>query len=167
MEVPNEQRGRCSGGHGMPSQPRYTTFQERKLQLQCLLPGGSLPKSCPHKYMSPRLARCEPYLAQVSFSPAQVAQLPMHPSLLHHSPRHHKAARSHQAYCLTDLALRALNTQRIEAASAVSCIMSINAAAPLWLRAALLKHRAHLDGDVVGRIVRRVRSGSESATASP
>ena len=102
MEVPNEQRGRCSGGHGMPSQPRYTTFQERKLQLQCLLPGGSLPKSCPHKYMSPRLARCEPYLAQVSFSPAQVAQLPMHPSLLHHSPRHHKAARSHQAYCLTD-----------------------------------------------------------------
>ncbi|MGB1601395.1 MAG: hypothetical protein ACPIOQ_52150 [Promethearchaeia archaeon] len=36
----------------MPSQPRYTTFQERKLQLQRLIPGGSLPKSCPLEYES-------------------------------------------------------------------------------------------------------------------
>ena len=115
--IPNEQRTNNGGGLQWKSRtnnggdavevmachrsPDTRRFRSESSSSSACFPAGAF-QSRVRTNMSPRLARCEPYLAQVSFSPAQVAQLPMHPSLLHHSPRHHKAARSQQAYCLTD-----------------------------------------------------------------
>ena len=170
----------------MLSQPRYTTFQERKLQLavysshrRCRRVLLFLSMDSRHAVAAAATKRSRGYHSSSIRSKgldAWVVWETKAPDVLRPSGTIPKRRSQNWPTASPNLTLRALNTQRIKAASAVSCGMSINAAAPLWLRAALLKHRAHLNGDVVGRIVRaqgdslrtrRVRSSSESATASP